>query len=133
MTAATASGLTLGKCGTCHARFVPSDGPCPKCASPKTENYVSPGLGTVLASTALEVPPPGWERPHPLALVEVEDGVRLLVVPEGVLPPPGTLVQVRAEGPVYRARLPNPAEGDGRGEGDVPGAGATRPPFEPPR
>jgi hypothetical protein len=85
----------------------------------------------VLAATSLEVPPPGWEKPHPLALVEVEDGVRLLVVPDAALPPVGTTVTVRADGPLYRARSTE-AQG-GRGEGDVPEAGRTRPPFEPPR
>ena len=124
--------LRLGKCSTCHARYVPIDGPCPKCGSLATEAYVSAGVGTVLASTLLEVPPPGWTAPHPLALVEVEDGVRLLVVPDLPLPPAGTLVQVRGEEGLYRARALRNDEAE-RGEGDVPGAGGSRPPFEPPR
>jgi len=125
-------GLSLGKCATCHARFVPVDGPCPRCGSGSTEAYSSVGVGTVLASTSLEVPPPGWSGPHPLALVEVEDGVRLLVIPDPPLPPQGTLVEVRADGALYRAKSLE-HEGAKRGEGDVPEAGASRPPFEPPR
>ena len=132
MSASGGGALQLGKCGTCHARFVPTDGPCPRCGSPATEPYACPNVGTVLASTELEVPPPGWPVPHPLALVEVEDGVRLLVVPEPPLPAPGSLVELRADGPTYRARAVG-AEGEKRGEGDAPEAGATRPPFEPPR
>jgi hypothetical protein len=132
MRAEAAPGVTLGKCSTCHVRFVPGDGPCPKCGSVATEAYVSPGVGTVLASSALEVPPPGWERPHLLALIEVEDGVRLLVVPDPPLPLAGSLVQVRQDGAVYRARSTLADEGK-RGEGDVPEAGSARPPFEPPR
>lgn len=132
MSSDDAGGLRLGKCSTCHARFVPVDGPCPKCGSTATESYESSGLGTVLGSTSLEVPPPGWESPHPLALVEVEDGVRLLVIPDPPLPAVGTVVEVFADGPLYRARA-SPIAGKPRGEGDAPGAGATRPPFEPPR
>jgi uncharacterized OB-fold protein len=125
-------GLVLGRCPACHARFVPADGNCPRCGSAKVESYPSPGLGVVLAATALEVPPPGWERPHPLALVEVEDGVRLLVVPDAPVPKVGAPVEVRFEGAIYRARPPAPKRGE-RGEGDAPGAGRARPPFEPPR
>lgn len=132
MSGEAAPGLALGKCSACHARFVPVDGPCPRCGSTSTEPYLSPGVGTVLASTLLEVPPPGFERPHPLALVEVEDGVRLLVVPDLPLPSAGSLVAVRGDGAVYRARA-LPASGGERGEGDAPGAGRSRPPFEPPR
>jgi len=132
MIAAERRGLRLRKCLTCHTRFALDDGACPKCSSRSTEAYEAPGLGTVLASTALEVPPPGWERPHPLAFVEVEGGVRLLVIPELPLPPAGTLVEVFADGPLYRARQAPGAEG-GRGEGDAPEAGGSRPPFEPPR
>jgi len=130
---AVAPGLELCKCLTCHVRFAPTDGPCPKCGSGTTEAYRSSGLAVVLAATALEVPPPGWERPHPLALVELEDGVRLLVIPDDRSPPaPRSLVEVRREGGLYRARAAPEAKGK-RGEGDAPDAGVARPPFEPPR
>ncbi len=125
-------GLRLGRCRTCHARFVPVAGPCPRCASTETDTWVASGLGKVLAATELEVPPPGWDRPHPLALVEIEDGVRLLVIPDRPLPAPGALVEVREDGPCYRAGAPGRAR-DERGEGDAPGVGTVRPPFEPPR
>jgi uncharacterized OB-fold protein len=127
-----AEGLRLGKCSVCHARFVPVDGPCPRCGSVATESYLAPGLGVALATTALEVPPPGWETPHLLALVEVEDGVRLLVVPDPPLPEPGARLEVRTDGALYRARVLRDGQG-GRGEGDAPGTGVSRPPFEPPR
>ncbi len=132
MTPAPSSVLQLGKCPGCHARFVPTDGPCPRCGSAGTETYAARGVGRVLAATALEVPPPGWPSPHLLALVEVEDGVRLLVAPDPPLPEVGALVQVVADGAIYRGH-PMPPEEGGRGEGDVPKVGGTRPPFEPPR
>ncbi len=122
--------LPLSKCSTCHARFVPVDGPCPRCGAATVEPYAARPDGTVLAVTALEVPPPGWERPHGLALVEVEDAVRLLVIAGAPLPSPGSHVVVRADGAVYRV---GPAEQVERGEGEVPTAGRARLSFEPPR
>ena len=132
MTAVAEEGLRLAKCLACHARFVPTDGPCPRCASSSTESYLTGGIGTVLAATALEVPPPGWERPHQLALVEVEDGVRLLAIAPAPLPVVGQRVVVVADGPRYRL-AEAPVVGGERGEGETPAAGTVRPPFEPPR
>jgi len=126
------SGLTLAKCSTCHARFAPREGPCPRCMATTVETFVVPGVGTVLAATSLEVPPPGWPSPHLLAVVELEDAVRLLVLPQPPLPSPGDRVQVVPDGPVYRSRRLEVEQGK-RGEGDAPGAGPARPPFEPPR
>lgn len=103
----TGSDLTLAKCSTCHARFVPVDGPCPRCGASPVEPYTT-AVGTVLAVSALEVPPPGWERPHPLAFVEVEDAVRLLVIPDLPLPAVGARVTVRRDGVVYRAAPAGP-------------------------
>ena len=126
------SAVPLGKCLACHARFAPGDGPCPKCGSASTERYPAPPVATTLAATVLEVPPPGWEKPHALALVELEDGVRLLALVDGPLPGAGELLEVRLEAGLYRVRRSASEEGK-RGEGDVPGAGAVRPSFEPPR
>jgi hypothetical protein len=125
-------GVLLGKCLVCHVRFAPGDGPCPKCGSASTERYSAPPVATTLAATSLEVPPPGWEKPHALALVELEDGVRLLALVDGPLPRPGELLEIRLDGDLYHVRRGAAEEGK-RGEGDVPGAGAVRPSFEPPR
>ncbi len=128
MSAAEAPGLTLAKCPNCHARFVPADGPCPRCANPTPETYLASPNGTVLAATTLEVPPPGWEKPHLLALVELEDGVRLLVVATPPLPEIGRTVRVSAAGAIYRAVGSAPS-GSGRGEGDAPGVGTSPTPL----
>lgn len=96
--------ISLGRCDSCHARFLPTDGPCPRCASGKTEFYSVPGLGAVLAATELANPPPRWPNPHRLALVEVADGVRILGVVDTALPASGDVVSVRRDGEVYRVR-----------------------------
>jgi uncharacterized OB-fold protein len=96
--------LTLGRCDACNARFLPTDGPCPRCASVRTQPYSVPGLGTVLAATELANPPPRWPNPHRLALVEVADGVRILGIVDSPLPAAGDVVSVRRDGEVYRLR-----------------------------
>jgi uncharacterized OB-fold protein len=124
--------LELLKCPTCHGRFVPATGPCPRCGAAALETYRVAAVGTVLAATALEAPPPGWPRPHLLALVEVEDAVRLLAVLEAPVPPAGTPVQIRRDGALYRASA-EATDAQERGEGDAPRSGPSRASFEPPR
>ena len=98
------SELTLSRCRACHSHYLPTDGPCPKCGSTDFAPYTTEGVGQVLASTELHYPASGWHAPHRLALIEVADSVRLLAIVEGALPVPGDLVEVRLDGPVYRAR-----------------------------
>ncbi len=95
--------IELRRCETCHARFVPADGPCPRCGSSDVRPYASTDLGTVLAATELANPPAGWTAPHRLALVELPESVRLLAIVDGPLPAPGAVVALRVDGTVYRA------------------------------
>lgn len=126
--------VELAECSSCHVRYAPSDGPCPHCGSREREPYTVPGIGEVLASTELINPAEGWAAPHRLALVEMSDSVRLLVIVEGTLPSSGAVVSVRKDGEVFRAR-PEPvsSESPGRGEGESPRAGRSGASFEPPR
>jgi uncharacterized OB-fold protein len=95
--------VELSRCGSCRARFLPTDGPCPRCGSNDVQRYPSSPLATVLASTELHSPPTGWTAPHRLALVELPESVRLLAIVNGPLPAPGTVVSIRLDGEVYRA------------------------------
>lgn len=126
----TADTIELARCASCQARFLPGEGPCPRCGSTEVQLYLASAIGRVLAATELEVPPPGWSKPHLLALVEVADAVRLLAVVDGSLPSPGTVVSVRAEGAIYRSRSEPES---GRGEGESPRPGNSGASFEPPR
>lgn len=96
--------IELARCGSCQARFLPGDGPCPRCGSADCGVYAASALGKVLAATELHYPASGWHSPHRLALVEVADAVRILAILEGTLPAPGAVVEVRSDGAVYRAR-----------------------------
>jgi uncharacterized OB-fold protein len=126
--------IDLSLCRACQARYLPTDGPCPRCGASDSQLYLSPALGVVLAATELVHPAAGWESPHCLALVELSEAVRLLAIVEGPLPSVGAVVAVRRDGEVYRARgePPLPARSE-RGEGESPRAGSTVPSFEPPR
>ncbi len=126
----TADGsLEVRRCETCQSRYLPTDGPCPQCGGLASLPLAVPPRGSVLAATELQYPAAGWTAPHPIALVEVAEGVRLLGIVEGPLPATGELVEVRRDGEVYRVRAA-PRE---RGEGDSPKAGSAAPSFEPPR
>jgi uncharacterized OB-fold protein len=127
--------LELARCDACHTRFLPTEGPCPRCGSRDVRLYRSPALGVVLAATEVTTPAEGWKSPHRLAIVEMPQQVRLLAIVDGPVPAAGDVVAVRRDGEVYRARTepgrPHPAE---RGEGESPDPGRDGPgPFEPPR
>jgi uncharacterized OB-fold protein len=126
--------IRLEKCGSCQSRFLPTDGPCPRCGSTDTTFFEAEAIGRVLAATELLSPPAGWRTPLVLAFVEMADAVRVLAVVDGSVPVMGSVVALRTDGDVYRARTePIPAAVAGRGEGESPRAGATGPSFEPPR
>jgi len=99
-----APALELARCEACHSRFLPSDGPCPRCGSRDCVPYSASPVGKVLAATELQYPASGWTAPHRLVLVELTDAMRVLAIGEGPLPSPGALVEVRRDHDVYRAR-----------------------------
>lgn len=104
-----ASELEVFRCLTCHHRFAPADGVCPRCASTQIEPFRIPAIGTVLAATEVSYPAEGWPTPHRLALVELAEAVRLLAVAGPSLPTPGEVVELEAGPGYYRARTePSP-------------------------
>jgi len=131
---ALADTIELSRCASCQAQYLPTDGPCPHCGSTETQRFQGPALGTVLCATELVHPAAGWESPHRLAFVELAQSVRVLVVLEGSVPSVGSLVWVRRDGELYRAR-PEPVvpTQEGRGEGESPRVGEADTSFEPPR
>jgi len=96
--------LELSRCHACQVRFLPTDGPCPKCGSADCAPYTTSAVGKVLAATELLYPATGWHAPHRLALIELADAVRVLAIVDGTQPVPGALVEVRHDKDVYRAR-----------------------------
>ncbi len=124
--------LELARCTTCHHRFVPADGVCPRCASKSVEPYSVPALGTVLAATEVVYPAAGWPAPHRLVLVELAESVRVLATATDPLPTAGTVVALASAPGYFVATGAPPAEGR-RGEGDSPRRRRSGASFEPPR
>jgi 3-oxo-4,17-pregnadiene-20-carboxyl-CoA hydratase alpha subunit len=112
----TAAGeLRIQKCGACGALRHPPGPACPQCGALEPKYVVASGRGEVYSYVVHHHPPvPGKELPFVVALVELEEGVRLLaelagVPPEGVrigLPVTASFVKVDDEltFPVWRPR-----------------------------
>lgn len=96
-----AAGLLVGGCRSCHSRFLPRPGRCPRCGSEEVGPHRIPARGVVLSATELSVPPAGFDAPHRLALLEAAEGVRILAVVRGPLPEPGATVGVVRDGEQY--------------------------------
>ena len=98
----TSRPLLIARCDSCHSRFLPRPGPCPRCGSSATLPYSVPATGIVLAAVELMNPSTGWPAPHRLVLVELEESVRVLALGGSVLPPIGEAVDVERDGERYR-------------------------------
>ena len=96
------STILLSRCGSCHGRFLPRTGPCPRCGSREISPVELPAYGLVVAAVELQAPAAPWPSPHRLALVELQDSVRLLALVPGPLPRRGDRVQVERDGEQFR-------------------------------
>ena len=97
------SGLLLSRCESCHARFLPRPGPCPRCASASVRPVSIPAVGVVVASVELTAPATPWPAPHRIVLVAMEESVQVLALWTGELPRPGQHVRVTRDGDRYSA------------------------------
>ncbi len=71
--------LRIQRCGSCKALRHPPGPACPACGALEPEYVVASGLGEVYSYVVHHHPPvPGKELPFVVALVELEEGVRLL-------------------------------------------------------
>ena len=73
--------LEAAKCTKCGKINFPPRVICPKCRAREFETEVLPRDGKILTFTVVRVPPAGFadQSPLPIALVELENGVRLMV------------------------------------------------------
>jgi uncharacterized protein len=71
--------LRIQRCGVCKALRHPPGPACPACGALEPEYVVASGLGEVYSYVVHHHPPvPGKELPFVIALVSLEEGVRLL-------------------------------------------------------
>jgi uncharacterized OB-fold protein len=86
--------LLVSSCTSCHGRFLARDGPCPRCGSSAILPLELPALGVIVAAVELVAPAAPWPSPHRIALIELEDSVRVLALCPGPLPAIGERVEV---------------------------------------
>ena len=67
------------KCKACGARYFPAQPVC-TCGSTEFDDYKLSELGEVVTWTVIRSPPVGYEKyaPYVVALIELDDGMRLL-------------------------------------------------------
>ena len=73
--------LEAARCTTCGKVLYPPRVKCPKCGAVEFETIVLPREGKVVTFTVVRVPPAGFteQTPLPIALVELMEGVRVMV------------------------------------------------------
>lgn len=79
--------LRIQQCTSCGALRHPPGPTCPQCLSFDKVHVISSGRGTVFSYVVHRHPPiPGYELPIPIALVDLEEGVRMVAAVEGIDP-----------------------------------------------
>lgn len=76
--------VVVQKCGGCATLRHPPQPMCPQCQSLEWSGQALSGNGTVFSFVIHRHPPlPDFETPHPIALVEMEEGVRIVAGLDG--------------------------------------------------
>jgi uncharacterized OB-fold protein/acyl dehydratase len=79
--------LLLSACGGCGALCHPPETVCPACGSPEWKRVASSGRGAIHSYVIAHHPSiPPFRYPHPVALVDLEEGVRIVAELAGVAP-----------------------------------------------
>jgi len=102
--------LRIQRCKDCGTLRHPPRPMCGKCQSIAWDWIVSKGAGTVHSFTVLHHPPvPGYEYPLPVALVDLDEGTRIVANVAGCAPGEiriGMRVQARIEAADDEMKLP---------------------------
>jgi len=89
----TAAGeLRLQRCGACEHTYFPPRPFCPSCASRDVRVFVASGRATLYSYVINHRPAPGFDAPHSIAVVELEEGPRLMTNVVGCPQTPEALV-----------------------------------------
>ncbi|WP_224766355.1 Zn-ribbon domain-containing OB-fold protein [Nocardioides campestrisoli] len=80
--------LTVPRCGTCGHHFLYPRMCCPRCGSREVALVPASGRGTIASFVLNNRPPPGFEgqTPYAIALVDLEEGPRMMAQVRGVDP-----------------------------------------------
>ena len=100
----TAEGeLRLQRCLGCESTYFPPQPYCPQCGSDDVDVVRSSGRGFLYSYVISHLSVPGFEAPYVIAVVELEEGPRLLTNIVEVLPDPDHLPLDLPVEVIYRA------------------------------
>lgn len=89
----TAAGeLRLQRCTACEHVYFPPRPFCPQCASRDVRVFAASGRATLYSYVINHRPAPGFEDPHSIAVVELEEGPRMMTNVVGCPQTPEALV-----------------------------------------
>ena len=70
--------LILQKCNDCSDNYFPPRPFCPKCGSRSVQEFQASGKGSLYSYVINHLPSPGFIPPFAIAVVELEEGPRLM-------------------------------------------------------
>ena len=70
--------LLLQRCDSCHEAYFPPRPFCPHCASRSVSVFRASGRATLYSYVINERPAPGFDAPYAIAVVELEEGPRMM-------------------------------------------------------
>ncbi len=89
----TAAGeLRLQRCADCEHVYFPPRPFCPRCASREVRVFAASGRATLYSYVINHRPAPGFDGPHSIAVVELEEGPRMMTNVVGCAQTPEALV-----------------------------------------
>jgi hypothetical protein len=83
--------LRLQRCNECSKAYFPPRPFCPKCGSRKVEVFKASGRGSLHSYVIHHRPTPGFTPPYSIAVVELEEGPRMMTNIVGVPQTPEAL------------------------------------------
>lgn len=70
--------LKLQRCTSCSHTYFPPRPFCPECASRDVEVYNASGKGRLFSYVINHRAPKGWDAPYAIAVVELDEGPRMM-------------------------------------------------------
>ena len=90
--------LRLQRCDACLRAYFPPRPFCPRCASREVSVVVSSGRGRLHSYVIHHRPAPGFEPPYAIAVVELEEGPRMMTnIVECAQTPEALVLDMRVE------------------------------------
>jgi len=84
--------LRLQRCAECQHAYFPPRPFCPKCSSRSVRVFKASGKGRLLSYVINQRPHPAWDGPYSIAIVELDEGPRMMSNIVGCPQTPETLV-----------------------------------------